>query len=143
MQSAYTPVVTITEKKYYIIIVACIGSLLACSTSTLPDYYYNEIVIHNKTSKPVRNVAIRVPNTNAVFSCGYIAPGSFCSNKFQKRKYLGNPIKISWEFHDNKRTSDEFVLKLPTGLQENVPFRGVLDITPDGRITTYVEQDRH
>lgn len=123
-------------------LLACGIPFVACTSVAEKQYYYNEIVIHNKTTTPVRNVAIRVPNTHAVFSCGYIAPGSFCSNKFQKRKYLGNPIKISWEFHAARRSSDEFVLKLPAGLQEDIPFRGVLEITPNGSIRTYVEQDR-
>jgi hypothetical protein len=118
-------------------------SLPACISKPGKHYYYNEIVIHNKSNIAVRNVAIRVPNTNAVFSCGYIAPGTFCSNKFQKRKYLGNPIQISWEFHGAKRSSEEFVLELPTAIKENTPFRGVLDITPKGDIISYVEQDRH
>lgn len=116
--------------------------LPACSAIQEEHYYYNEIVIHNKTAIPVKNVTIRAPNTQSVFSCGYIAPGTFCSNKFQKRIYQGNPIKIGWELHGNKQTTNEFVLKLPAGLQKTRPFRGVLDINPNGSIRTYIEQDR-
>jgi len=114
--------------------------LSACTSPPEPDYYYNEIVVRNKTESPVSGVAIRVPNTNAVFSCSHIAPNGECSNKFRKRKYLGNPITISWTYRSNRKTKSEFVLNLPADLHPDTPFRGVLEITKDGMIKHYIEQ---
>lgn len=121
-----------------------IASLImsACTSPPVPDYYYNEIVVRNNTSTPVSGVSIRVPNTNAVFSCSHIAPNGECSNKFRKRKYLGNPITISWTYLSNRKTKSEFVLNLPADLHTDRPFRGVLEITKDGMIKHYIEQKK-
>ncbi len=104
------------------------------------DYYYNEIVVRNKTSESVTDVSIKVAKTLAVFRCGYIAPAAICSNKFPKKKYLGNPVHITWKFHNTKKETDSFVLEVPKTLDAKIPMMGILEINNDGRINAFLSQ---
>jgi len=115
----------------------------ACAANSGPQYYYNEIVVLNRSDKPVNEVSVSITSTKALFSCSYIAPSGECSNIFRKRKYLGNPITISWTYQSNLNTTREFVLNLPTDLHADTPFRGVLEITKGGMIKHYIEQNKN
>lgn len=117
--------------------------LSGCATVNKQAFYYNEIVIRNNTNRNVSNVSIIAEKANAVFSCNIIPPGTACSNKFRKRKYLGNPIKISWSYHNAKRKTERFALKLPQGLDAAFPLRGVLEVNNGGMIKPYFEQNKH
>jgi len=122
-----------------ILISACL--LSACGTVVKPVYYYNEIVVRNSTFYPVKDVEIRANRTNKVFKCSNIAPRASCSDTFPKRKYQGNPIKITWVYHDRKKETKEFVLAIPESMDRTIPLRGVLEIKSDGTIATYYEQN--
>ena len=113
--------------------------LTACSTIIKQDYYYNEIVLRNNLPRAVTDVKVKVEKTQAIFSCGYILPGTTCSTKFPKRKYLGNQIHVTWSYDDYKQTPGKFVLKMPKGLDTTTPLRGVLEVSRNGIINTYFE----
>lgn len=114
--------------------------LFSCETMQQQDYFFNEIVVRNRSYDPVQDVEIRVDKTHRVFSCTNIAPRASCSNSFHKRKYQHNPIQVTWTYHNRKRTMKEFVLEVPGTLNPERPLRGVLEIKPDGTIATYFEQ---
>lgn len=126
-----------------LLVVCLVFSISACAASPANDYYYNEIMIRNNFSEKVTNVTISVEKTYAVFSCSYIPPGSECSNKFRKRKYLGNPIQNTWAYHDRKKATDEFFLKLPPGLRAISLFRGILEVIKGGMINPYIDVDKN
>ena len=113
--------------------------LSACAAINKPNYYYNEIVLRNKSSGEVTDVRIVVPKTQAIFSCSRILSGTSCSNKFPKRKYLGNSIQVSWTYLNKKNISEQFILNLPKGLDEHIPLRGVLEVTRNGAVNAYLE----
>lgn len=113
--------------------------LTACSAIIKQDYYYNEIVLRNNLPRAVTDVKIKVEKTQAIFICGYILPGTACSTKFPKRKYLGNQVRVTWTYNNNKQISEKFVLKIPKGMDTINPLRGILEVTRNGIINTYFE----
>jgi len=128
-----------TKSGYFFLVVLFL--LSACSSVLKPVYYYNEIVVRNSTFYPVKDVKIHASRTGQVFKCSNIAPRASCSNSFPKRKYQGNPIKITWVYHDHKNQTKEFVLAIPESMDKAIPLRGVLEIKSDGTIATYLEQN--
>ncbi len=123
-----------------------IGGLLvllaaSCATGYQPQYSYDEILIVNNSRQLVQNVTITVAGTGRVFSCGNVAPLGICANKFARRPYLNNPLRIAWEFGNIVRQTGEFVLEVPAILHTAFPLRGVLEISPEGEIAAYFEQD--
>jgi len=126
-----------------LILLVNIFILSACAAINKSGYYYNEIVIHNKSSQKLTDVRIKVKKTQAVFSCNVILSGRTCSNKFPKRKYLGNSIQVSWTYLGRNNKSEQFILNLPKGLNEHVPLRGVLDVTQNGKVVAYLEQGKN
>jgi len=53
---------------------------------------------------------------------------------------MKSPITIAWVFGSIARQIDEFVLEVPATFDSKLSLRGVLEITPDGSISTYFEQ---
>jgi len=76
-----------------------------------------------------------------VFNCGNIAPFGICSNKFAKRRYERNPIRVEWTFGNSTRQSGEFVVDVPATFYTSFALRGVLDIEADGSISAYFMQE--
>jgi len=125
------------------ILIAGLSVLLtaSCATGYQPRYNYNEILIVNNSRQLVQNVTITVAETGRVFSCGNVAPLGICANKFARRPYQKNPLRIAWEFGNSVQQSSEFVLEVPATLNTAFPLRGVLAISPQGEIEAYFEQD--
>jgi hypothetical protein len=112
----------------------------ACATTGATGYYYNEVVIINKSPVSISDVAIRVEKTNAVFICGFIPAGADCANKFPKKKYLGNEVTLSWNYKGAKQTR-KFTLRLAENLDKNKPLAGVLEIAEKNDVKAYFQQD--
>jgi len=94
----------------------------------------------NMTSSNVSDVRITVKNTQSVFSCSFIPARAECSNKFRKRKFLGNPVDINWVYRGNKQKVTRLSLKLSKSLKHDLPIRGILEFKNDGTINPYLEQ---
>ena len=124
---------------YTILVLALL--LSACATSFKPAYFYNEVLIVNKSRQLVQDVTISSGETGRTFSCGNIAPLGICSDKFPRRPYLNNPIRISWVFGNTSGQSSDFVLEVPATYSTEFPLRGVLEISPQGSISAYFQQD--
>lgn len=116
--------------------------LIACASIAQP-YYYNEVVVQNNTRELIRDVVIRADVSNRMFSCGNIAPGASCSNKFQKREYQNNKLSITWEYRGISRTKNNIMLDVPQHMKSSVPLRGVIAIQPDGSAKVWLEQGVH
>ena len=112
----------------------------ACATLNEPQYFYNEILIINKSRELIQDVKISVSETGRGFSCGNIAPRGICSNKIPRRQYMKNPIRIDWVFGSTARQTNEFVLEVPATMDTAVPLRGVLEISPQGSLSAWFEQ---
>ncbi len=126
-------------KKYFILITGLL--LSSCVTSYESPYSYNEILIVNRSRQLIQDVTISAGETNRRFSCGNIAPLGICSDKFPRRPYLKSPIRISWVFGNTSGQSNDFVLEVPATYSTEFPLRGVLEISPQGSISAYFQQD--
>ena len=113
----------------------------ACATSYDPSYSYNEVLIVNNSKELIQEVTISSSETGRSFSCGVIAPLGICSDRFPRRRYQKTPIQISWVFGGNARQSKEFVLEVPATMSIGLPLRGVLEVSPEGEITAYFDQE--
>ena len=128
-------------KKSYLSII--LGLLLSsCATSYESQYFYNEILVINKSRKVIQDVSVSAEATGRSFSCGNIAPLGICSNKIPQRRYLKSPITLTWVFGNTVRQTDEFILEVPATMGTEYPLRGVLEISPQGSIAAYFQQDR-
>ena len=114
--------------------------LSACATVNTPQYFYNEVLIINKSRHLIQDVKISVSETGRGFSCGNIAPLGICSNKIPSRPYMKNPIQISWMFGNTALQTNEFVLEVPAMMDIDLPLRGVLEISPQGSLSARFEQ---
>jgi hypothetical protein len=131
-------------KKYFILIPGLL--LSSCATSYESLYSYNEILIINRSRELIQDVTISAGEistgeTNRTFSCGNIAPRGICSDKFPPRRYMKSPIRIGWVFGNTSGQSNEFVLEVPATFSTEIPLRGVLEISPQGSISAYFQQD--
>ena len=64
-------------KKYNILLlffIFSVGSLISCVSIMQQDYYYNEIILKNKSSDIIRDVLIKVEKTGGIFKCSIIPP---------------------------------------------------------------------
>lgn len=130
----------LTMKKNYLILMA--GLLLsACATGYNPTYHYNEILVVNNSRQLIQDVTISASESGRQFSCGNIAPLGICSDRFPRRRYEQNPIRISWVFGGSAGQTSEFVLEVPATMSTGLPLRGVLAISPKGEIAAYFEQE--
>lgn len=127
------------KKSYTIVILGLL--LAACVTSFEAQYFYNEILIINKSRELIQDVSISANETGRTFSCGNIAPFGICSNKIPQRKYEKNPITLAWVFGNTARKIDEFILEVPASMSTEYPLRGVLEISPQGSVFAYFQQD--
>jgi hypothetical protein len=113
----------------------------ACATSYNPSYSYDEVLIVNNSKELIQDVTISSSETGRSFSCGNIAPLGICSDKFPPRRYEQTPIQISWVFGGAPKQSEEFVIKVPATMVTGLPLRGVLEISPEGEISTHFDQE--
>ena len=111
-----------------------------CASSLRPPYYFNEVLVLNKTGVILNEVRIRDVERNRVFECDNVAPNGICSNSFRSRPYTGKPIEISWAAGGQTRQSEAFVAKVPDFLDQGRPVRGVLVIGRAGGAEAFFEQ---
>jgi hypothetical protein len=105
------------------------------------DFYYNEIVIQNKSSDIIRDVTIKVEKTGRIFRCSIIAPYGNCSNSFKKKKYHGNLAIVTWTNRNKKILTEEVQLSIPENFNHDKLIKGVLEINRNGEINPYLMQD--
>ena len=120
------------------------GLLLAsCSTTfnAIDSYHYNEILIVNNSRALIRDVTISAGAGGRSFSCSNIAPLGICADKFPRRRYMRSPIQIAWIFGNAARQTREFVLEVPATFHTSLALRGVLEISAEGSISAFFEQD--
>ena len=125
-------------KKFIFLLVSLLAA--SCATVSEPVYFYNEVLIINKSKTLIQDVSISDSATGRQFSCGNIAPHGICSNRIVKRRYEKNPIRIAWVFGDTARQTSDFVLEVPEQFDPGRLLRGVLEISPGGRIKAYFQQ---
>ena len=128
-------------KKYEVIAISLLLSACATGTDHGPRYSYNEILIINNSKELIQNVTIRSADTDRFFSCDNIAALGICTNRFARRTYKQRPFSVDWVFGDRAQQTVEVTLKVPAYNSPGEPLRGVLEVSPQGAITAYFEQD--
>ncbi len=115
--------------------------LVACTNAAGPHYRYNEIRIVNNTFEIVRDVKVGVAGRGIEFSCGNIAPRAQCAKRFGSRRYRFDPIRVEWGLGGRARQVRDFVVQVPLTFYSGAALGVVLEITPNGTITTRTEQN--
>lgn len=115
--------------------------LSSCATGYQPMYRYDEILVVNNSKELIANVTIDAVETGRSFSCGNIAPLGICSDRFGSRPYRNSPLEITWAFGSRAPQIDRIQLEVPATFPSGIPLRGVLDISPQGTISAYFQQD--
>lgn len=112
-----------------------------CSSTYKPNYIYSEIRVVNNSRELLQEVTVTVPSTGRTLSCGNIAPLGICSNRFGKRRYEYNPIRIDWAFGNSAGQTDEFVVPVPATFSTGLAMRAVIAISEQGEISAYFKQE--
>jgi hypothetical protein len=128
-------------KNYIIVAVALLLSACAAGSKYEPNYTYNEILIVNNSKELIKDVSISSAATGRSFSCGNIAPLGICSNRMAPRRYKKSPLQIDWVFGNSARQTDAISPTVPAYFQPGLPLRAVFEISPQGEISAYFEQD--
>ncbi len=117
--------------------------LSSCATNFDPTYYYDEIVVHNKSGEPVHNLTLSASGSDRSMSCAEIAPGAICRDKFPRRQFMRDPLQVSWVSGNAPAQSEVTTLETPATLSfgSSFPMRAIIEITADGSISAYFEQD--
>jgi hypothetical protein len=129
-------------KKNYTILIS--GLLLSsCATNFDPAFYYDEIIVHNKSGEPIHNLTLTASGSDRSLSCAEIAPNAICRDKFPRRQFMRNPLQVSWESGDAPSRSEATTLETPATLSfgSSFPMRAIIEITADGSVSSYFEQD--
>lgn len=77
--------------------------------------------IRNELAYPVTDVMIEVPATGAFAGCGHVLPRSECSTRFETIDYLAHAMVVNWKEYGAPQKTDEFVVKVPEGLDRGRP----------------------
>jgi hypothetical protein len=117
--------------------------LSSCATNFDPAFYYDEIVVHNKSEETVRNLTLSASGSDRSLSCAEIAPAAICRDKFPRRQFMRSPLQVTWESGDAPARSEAITLETPATLSfgSSYPMRAIIEITADGSVSSYFEQD--
>lgn len=109
--------------------------LLACAAKPVdetPPVQITGMVMENQTQMYVSAVRLLVPVTGNFVSCGNIPPGSMCSSTFPEAAYTGNPVEITWSQGGRIHSTGQFVVKLPSNLDNDRPAQVHIVISGPG-----------
>lgn len=109
--------------------------LLACAAKPVdetPPVQITGMVMQNQTQMYVSAVRLLVPVTGNFVSCGNIPPGSMCSSTFPEAAYTGNPVEITWSQGGRIYSTGQFVVKLPSNLDNDRPAQVHIVISGPG-----------
>jgi len=109
--------------------------LLACAAKPVddaPPVQITGMVMENHTQMYVSAVRLLVPATGNFVSCGNIPPGSMCSSTFPEAAYTGNPVEITWSQGGRIHSTGQFVVQLPSDLDNDRPAQVHIVISGPG-----------
>lgn len=129
-------------KNRYITIVAVL-LLSACATGAnhAPAYTYNEIRVINNSKQSIQKLTIREAGSERIFSCENIAALGICQDRFGRRRYREGAFSVDWVFGGSVRQTNEIGIQVPAYNSPGVPLRAVLEISSEGVMSAYFEQD--
>jgi len=119
-----------------IMVCLAVAALGACTSAS--DQTLNALIIQNKTSVPVFDVSLRVPETHGIVSCSSILPGHDCSVGFPERKNENHAATLSWE-QDGKSYTKPLVGRKETKSHPDYPYKAVVTILDRGQLDVYLD----
>lgn len=96
---------------------ACAGKGAGAPSNEVESVKIDSFVIRNELPFTVTDVYIEAPATGNFAGCGTILSKTECQNSFPARTYRRNGVVISWKEHGVARSTGEFVVEAPEGLQ--------------------------
>ena len=127
-----------------ILIVLLSTSLIAACATGLgynPRYYFNEVQAVNLSGATISDVSWRVIDTGKHLDCAEVAKFAMCADRFAKRFYPRQGIELSWTDAAGKRWSERSNPHVEAFFSAGFPLRIVLEISADGSVETFYEQD--
>jgi hypothetical protein len=117
--------------------ITCFVTLHLFACTTVPEDETQPVritgmVMENHTQMYVSAVRLLVPVTGSFVSCGNIPPGSMCSSTFPEAAYTGNPVEITWSQGGRIHSTGQFVVQLPSDLDEDRPVQVHIVISGPG-----------
>ena len=129
------------KKETIIVTVALLLSACATGTNHAPTYTYNEIMVINNSKESIRSLTVTTAESGGIFSCENIAALGVCSDRFTRRRYKEGAFSVDWVFGDSVRQTNEVGVEVPAYSSPGVPLRAVLEISPQGVMSAYFEQN--
>ena len=110
----------------------CLFACAAAHVDGAPPVQIAGMVMENQTQMYVSAVRLLVPVTGNFVSCGNIPPGSMCSSTFPEAAYTGNPVEITWSQGGRIYSTGQFVVQLPSDLDNDRPAQVHIVISGPG-----------
>ena len=114
---------------------------VACATGYNPDYSYNEIQVVNLTGATITQVNLRVGGTDRTLSCEEVLKNALCADRFGRRSYPQQLLDLSWVHGDGQQMSQQVAPEISIYFSPAFALRIMLEISENGTVKTYVEQD--
>lgn len=122
-------------------LVGFVLALSACASKYRPLHIYYLVEVENNSSEALSDVTVTLTGIDRRIDCGDIAPLRICYQGIGKRRYDYYPIRIDWTSASGTSESREFVIDVPATYATGIPLRAVIDISAEGEMTAYFEQD--
>jgi len=106
-----------------------------------PTYRINELQVYNQTGGTIRNVDVRVLESDKASSCDEVNNNAICNKRFGSRRYPQQGVELSWDSTDGSRRTEIFNPPVPVYFSQAFALRIVMEINADGVVDPFYEQD--
>ena len=113
--------------------------LAACSVGFSPRYYFHSVEISNLSGGAISNLEVRVGER--FVRCATLAKNALCHERFGKRPYPQQAIRLSWQDADGNLQVQQTNPTVPLTLPPSKGLRVMLDIASGGSVQAYFKQD--
>ena len=131
----------INSSVYFSIVLILISSLMACSPSLIKNdaIEIEALILHNQSTRPLRDVRIYISKTRELVECGYILPKRECYLGFPLREYQGNYFDVSWVDNGQSRSVKNILIDVPEDLMMSKPVNAVILFDEQGRFSARLQ----
>ena len=113
---------------------------LACVTGYYPTYRFNQIQVVNLSGSTIKDVGVRVVDSEKTLICEEVAKNAICNDRFGTRRFPQQGIELSWTHPDGKRKSEVLAPSVPVTFYSASPLRIVMEVNEDGSVNAFFDQ---